>query len=85
MATVDEVLKPTPTPEPTKKPAPVVETRKEIRVFEVGKVIVEREGSKLWLGIKWSAEGSTPHVLVENRTKVKAKFAGDQYIKYVEA
>jgi hypothetical protein len=89
VATVDEVLKPAPTPEPTpeptKKPAPVVETRKEINVFDVGKVVVEREGSKLWLGIKWSAEGYTPHVLVENGTKVKAKFAGDQYIKYVEA
>ncbi len=88
---IEALVAPTPTPEPTKeptptmKPAPEIETRKVISVFDIGKVVVERDGDLLWLGIKSAADGFTATVLKEHGTKVEAIFVSDAWEKHVKA
>jgi hypothetical protein len=90
---IEALIAPTPTPEPTKeptptptkKPAPEVETRKVISVFDIGKVVVERDGDQLWLGIKSAVDGFTATVLKEHGTKVEAIFVSDTWEKHVKA
>ena len=64
-----------------------VVTRKEIDVFDVGAVVIEREDaeSPLWLGVTWTADGYEAVVVTQTGTTVEAYFVGELYEKHVQA
>ncbi len=62
-----------------------VQTRKEIHVGDVGKVVVERDGEKLWLGVLWSHEYYDAVVVTEHGTLVQAYFTNDGVEHHVKA
>ena len=62
-----------------------VQTRKEIHVGEVGKVVVERDGEKLWLGVLWHHEYYDPVVVTDHGTLVHAYFTNDGVEHHVKA
>lgn len=64
---------------------PEVQTRKEIHVGEVGKVVVERDGEKLWLGVLWSHDYYDAVVVVEHGKEVHAYFTNDGVEHHVRA
>lgn len=89
--TPEEAADPTPkpTPEPTPKEEPKdereMQTRKEIDVSDVGRVVVEREGEKLWLGVTWHHQWWTAVVVVEYGPEVHAYFTNDGFEYHVRA
>lgn len=64
---------------------PEIQTRKEIHVGEVGKVVVERDGEKLWLGVLWSHEHYDAVVVVDHGKEVHAYFTNDGVEHHVRA
>ena len=68
-----------------KEEEPEVQTRKEIHVGEVGKVVVERDGEKLWLGVLWSHDYYDAVVVVEHGKEVHAYFTNDGVEHHVRA
>ncbi len=64
---------------------PEVQTRKEIHVGEVGKVVVERDGEKLYLGVVWNHEWYDPVVVSPKGAKVHAYFTNDGVEHHVRA
>ena len=85
------VTEPEPEPKDEKKEEekkdeePEVQTRKEIHVGDVGKVVVERDGEKLWLGVLWTHDYYDAVVVVEHGTKVHAYFTNDGVEHHVRA
>lgn len=69
----------------TPEPEPEVQTRKEIEIGDVGRVVVERDGEKLFLAVTWNHDWWEPVVVVETGEKVSAYFTNDGVKKYVEA
>jgi hypothetical protein len=64
---------------------PEIQTRKEIFVGEVGKVVVEREESTLWLGVLWSHDFYDAVVVSSTGAEVHAYFTNDGFEHHVRA
>ncbi len=69
----------------TPEPEPDYVTRKEIEVGEVGRVVVERDGDELWLGVLWSHDWWKAVVVNEHGDKVHGYFTNDGVKVHVEA
>jgi hypothetical protein len=72
------------TPEP-KEEEPEIQTRKEISVGDAGRVVVEREGDKLWLAILSTHEYFDGVIVSSTGTKVHAYFTNDGFEHNVRA
>ncbi len=68
-----------------KKEEEEVQTRKKISVGDVGEVVVERDGDKLWLGVTWTHDFYDAVVVVEHGKKVHAYFTNDGVEHHVKA
>ena len=71
--------------EKDKDDEPEIQTRKEIHVGDVGKVVVERDGEKLWLGVLWTHDYYDAVVVVEHGKEVHAYFTNDGVEHHVRA
>ena len=71
--------------EPEEEPEPEIQTRKEIEVGDVGRVVVERDGDKLWLGVLWSHQWWDDVVVTEHGAEVHAYFTNDGFEHHVRA